>query len=410
MQISPNAVPLFMRTSIRDISTSSSLQSATLETKVGASMAEHQVTEVHQHLLSVIQDPSKPLDEILLRKIDEQAAESLSHESRIQILGAVQALLPTLGQDATPVTSLVVRLIQPNSVKFEQVDALLTQGGSSNDQYIKGLESLDKDVNILTLNLLDKAQASPSDIGLVANKVDVVQEWIRLWLITPHTSVAERAAKVLECFLMAGVDANQATIESNLMVRRVFRDRNIYESIFSLCSFKTLGGPDQPDEKQKTIAQARLLEFLVKIDQTGSPIRVSQFPDIEQHYGIKDPEQGFLYFSFTKMIDYRNDDLMLSTLIIICANYLAQKCESSYDLNVDVSTLEHLKMAKTDSEITGPGSGERATFALAFLKANGLHTICLSYFINPTSDQASWLLGDSLRYLQSYCSVSSLRL
>ena len=239
-------------------------------------------TIVHQHLSSVKQNPSKPLDELLLRKVDEKFADGLSEGARTQLLGAVQELLPTLQQDATPITSLVIRLIQPATVTFEQVDALLTQNGSSNEQYLKGFESLDKDVNILTLNLLNKAVASPSGIGLVASKHDVVQSWIKRWLSTPEINVGERATKVLEDFLLAGADSEQATVEKNLMVRRIFHDRDIYESIFSLCSLKTMGLPGQPDKNQKTIAQARLLELLVKVDHSNSPIRISQFPDIEQ--------------------------------------------------------------------------------------------------------------------------------
>ena len=281
--------------------------------------------EVYQHLLSVTGDPRKPLDEVLLRKVDERIAESLDDEHRIQILGAVQVLLPTLQQDATPATSLVMRLVTPKSVKFDQIDALLTQEGSSNDQYIQGLESLDKDVNVLTLNLLSKAALSPSDIGLVASKVEVVQAWIKLWLKTSNTAVAEEAANVLENFLMYGINSDQATVENNLMVRRLFRDRDIYESIFSFCSLKTLDGPGQPDAKQKTIAQARLLEFLVRIDHSGSPIRASQVRDVEHFYDVVSSKDGLLSFGFTKMVDYRDDDLLLSTFIEICAKYLVGK-------------------------------------------------------------------------------------
>ena len=237
---------------------------------------------VNQHLLWVKQDPSRLLDELLLRKVDGNIAETLPEQNRTQLLGAVQELLPTLRQDATPITSLVMRLIQPSTVKFEQVDALLAQNGSSNDQYLMGLESLDKDVNILTLNLLSKAAASPSGIGLVAGKADVIQAWIKRWLTTPDIAVAERATEVLENFLLIGADSEQATVEENLMVRRVFHDRDIYESLFSLCSLQTLGFSGQPDKNQKTIAQARLLDLLVKIDNPGSPIRVSQFPEIER--------------------------------------------------------------------------------------------------------------------------------
>ena len=289
-------------------------------------MTDSIVPKVHQHLVSITENPKLPLDDFLLRKIDDYTAELLSGKERTDLLGAAQGLIAVLQRDITPVTDLIVRLIQPNTVKFNQIDALMTQTGS-NEQYLQGLTSSHREINLVTLQVLGKATPSASEIGLVANKVEVVQEWIRLWLSTPDTAVATKAGDVLERFLLAGVDKGQATVDSNLMVRRIFRDRDIYESLFSLCSFRSIGLPDQPDRNQKTIAQSRLLDFLVKIDHSESPIRLSQLPEVEQRYDVTGRDNGLLYFGFMKMTDRSNDDMMLSIFIQSCSHYLVHKCE-----------------------------------------------------------------------------------
>lgn len=289
-------------------------------------MANSIVSTVHQHLVSIKDNPSLPLDDFLLRKVDDYTAESLSDKERTDLLGAAQGLITVLQHDIIPVTDLIVRLIQPNNIKFDQIDALLTQTGS-NDHYLQGLTSLHREINLVTLQVLSKAAASASEISLVANKVEVVREWIRLWLTAPDTAVATKAGDVLESFLLAGVDKGQATVDNNLMVRRIFRDRDIYESLFSLCSFRSLGLPDQPDRNQKTIAQSRLLDFLVKVDHSESPIRLSQLPEVEQRYDVTGRDNGLLYFGFIKMTDCSNDDMMLSIFIQSCRHYLVHNCE-----------------------------------------------------------------------------------
>ena len=89
-----------------------------------------------------------------------------------------------------------------------------------------------------------------------------------------------------------------------------------------------------------------------------------------------DSTQGLLYYAFTKMVKFTDDDLVLSSFISLCANYLVK---------------------------LSPWSHERSTFALRFLKENHLHETCMSYFMNPTSEHVPWLLSDSAIYLQHYC-------
>ena len=93
---------------------------------------------------------------------------------------------------------------------------------------------------------------------------------------------------------------------------------------------------------------------------------------------MTDSTQGILYFAFTKMVDYTDDDLVLSAFIGFCSDYLVRLC---------------------------PWSSERPTFALKFLKDNHLHEACMSYFLNPSADHLPFLLSDSATYLQRYCGM-----
>ena len=67
-------------------------------------------------------------------------------------------------------------------------------------------------------------------MGIVAGKPDVVGALVRLWLCTTDTAVASKAHDVLLGLLMAddiGVEG-QGFVESGLLWRRVFRDKDIY--------------------------------------------------------------------------------------------------------------------------------------------------------------------------------------
>ena len=246
------------------------------------------IRTVQEHLASIKETPSKPIDVFLLQRIDQTASNGLSPKDRFQLLGAAQVLLPDLQQDPAPLAAFIVRLIEPESVAFEEIDTFLSQHldlsvhGTSDYQYIRGLESDITDLNILVLTLLHKARVSPSSMGIVANKGKVVFAIIKLFLTSPDTAVSEKAGKLLEDFILAGETPHHATPETNLIVRRIFRDREVYESIFFTCSLKNSGVEGQPSKRQKTIAQSRLLDFLVDIDHPSSPIRVSQFLEIEQ--------------------------------------------------------------------------------------------------------------------------------
>lgn len=136
------------------------------------------------------------------------------------------------------------------------------------------------------------------------------------------------------------------------MWRRLFRDRDIYGSIFALCSLKTLGLDGQLSKLGKTTAQARLLDLLLLID--SEPVRCSQFPDIERIYDVTD-EGGLLSFATMHMIDFTNDTIMHVVLINFCTEFLRS-----------------------------PSPMSDSSKAIDFLVKAGIHSRIVSYFTDPS--------------------------
>ena len=226
----------------------------------------------------------------------------------------------------------------------------------------------------MVLSLLEKATYRQSDIDIVAGRADIVSCLVKLWLCTPDTAVAGRAHDVLVELMLADEEGNTSSdgeiLDEGLMWRRILRDRDIYGSIFSICSLSTVGQEGQLSRREKTISQARLLDMLLKID--SSPVRTSQIPDIEQRFGVN--EGGLLHFAAIHMVDYREDVLMHMTLIEFYASYL--------------------RLGKT--------------FALEFLRGHGLHTRSMAYDLEPDKQDAldiTYLYGPSAQYISTYCST-----
>ena len=163
---------------------------------------------------------------------------------------------------------------------------------------------------------------------------------MRTWLSTPHVGVGENATKALgdllevDCDrqLSAGIDTRMNGIQlssttppgQGLLWRRIFQDREIYELILSLCSFETMGTrEDELDERQKSLAQARLLRVLPRLGVLDfHTISHTNFPDIEEQYGLQDGEHGLLYFAAVDMVNKEEDMLMHITLIDFFAEFL----------------------------------------------------------------------------------------
>ena len=357
--------------------------------------------EVLVHLQDVHDDPSKSLNERLLESLDGHATgllrvpsifssskllpEAIDESDRDALLNQLSRLLPTLQQDPTPVTDLIDRLISSIRYDFTRVLSI-----DPPVDFVAGLAAPSPPVNTTTLNLLQKAQHRIGDVGIVARKADVVGALVRLWLCSHDTAVARLAHEVISGLLQAEVESRENTISPNgkWMWRRLFGDRDIYGSIFSICSLTTAGQDGQPSKREKTVAQARLLDMILRID--GDAVRQSQIPEIEKQYGVN--EGGLLHFAAIHMVDYRNDVLMHVNLLDFYAMYLSGKQKM---------------LPQRSEQITNP-STQPSTFPLDFLRQHRIHQRSLAYFLNPEATDPidiSFLYGRSANYLSTWASI-----
>ncbi|KAL9589143.1 MAG: hypothetical protein Q9203_002070 [Teloschistes exilis] len=343
------------------------------------------VRKIQSHLSEVVANPAAiSPDETLLEQFDGQVTDSISEEQRDALIHQLAQLLPSLQQDPTPATNLIQILIRPPSYTFTRV--LNVQPSVD---FHAGLKAPSSPINLVTLALLQKARLSKSDADIVASKPEAVAALIELWLSTPDTAVARRAHDTFLGLLIAQ-DENQSTItgssSQNLMWRRVFRDKDLYGSIYQICSLDTSGKAGQLGRRDKTVAQARLLDLVVKIDCDA--IRSTQIADVESRYGVQ--RGGLLEFATTRMVDYEDDVLMHMTLVDFLAELLRP---------------DHSVVQAFDISVGPP----YASASLDFLISTGLHSRILSYYIDSSRHSTldlSYLYSRSANYLATYCTYN----
>lgn len=344
--------------------------------------------EVRNHLSDVANEPLKPLNQKLLESVDSLAigmndqvqlcfkltfcnVEKISETDQDALITQLAELVPKLQQDPTPVTQLIEYLTRPPTFDFHRVLAIKPE-----IDFVAGLSAPLPSINLITLRLLRKACSTQGAADMIAGKPDVVAALVRLWLRSIDIAVVQMCLETLLGLLIVGGEgaSHRQLIDENLMWRRLFRDRDIYGSIFALCSLKTVGQDGQLSKHDKTSAQARLLDLLLEID--SEPVRRSQFPDIEQIYDVVDG--GLLKFATIHMVDFSDDIIMHLNLIHFFAEFLRSRSPMS------------------DS-----------SKALSFLVETGLHSRTLSYYIEPSKhaqpDQ-SFLYGSSANYISTYAS------
>lgn len=201
--------------------------------------------------------------------------------------------------------------------------------------------------------IIEKAARSPGDTAILSIMKGVVEEFIRTWLSTPHVEVGEKATKALGDLLDVDCDRRSITTKMNgleitknrspgqgLLWRRILQDVEIYGLIFELCSFETAGTEvGQLDERQKSLAQARLLRVLPRLSALDfHAVSHTNFPDIERRYELLDGEQGLLWFAATDMVNKAEDMLMHITVIDFFAEFL----ETMSMTEISQSTMDYL--------------------------------------------------------------------
>ncbi|KFY10852.1 hypothetical protein V492_04809, partial [Pseudogymnoascus sp. VKM F-4246] len=175
------------------------------------------------------------------------------------------------------------------------------------------------------------AASSASDTALLATHPALIAQLIRTWLASPAVGVGERATQLLAALLATDcptppvrrddgevitfpAPAKKAGQGQGLLWRRIFGDKDIYTSIFAMCSATTPeDDPDYLPERQRSLAQARLLRLLPSLAVLDiGTLSHSQFPDSEKTYGASG--KGLLHFAAVEMVD-QEDVLMHVTLL-----------------------------------------------------------------------------------------------
>jgi hypothetical protein len=218
-------------------------------------------------------------------------------------------------------------------------------------------------VNILAIAVIEKATRSPGDTAILSIMRGVVENLLRTWLSTPHVEVGEMATRVLGDLLsidcdhrsLAEIDARMHGLQitsrtppgQGLLWRRIFQDSEIYGLLLDLCSSKTVGrGEGQLDERQKSLAQARVLRVLPRIAALDFlAVSRTNFPEIERQYGLQEGESGLLWFAATDMVD-KEDVLMHITVI----DFFVELLEMISLTEITPKTMEYL--AKLCKEVT----------------------------------------------------------
>ncbi|KAK0791199.1 hypothetical protein LTR91_017989 [Friedmanniomyces endolithicus] len=288
--------------------------------------------------------------------------------------------------DHAPAVALLIKLF--DGWTWQQV----CDFGTSSIPYKDGLEPGEHMVsfNRLMLCLLSKATLRAPDAAHAASMLDTMQALVRLWLCTPDTGIATAAADVLyrlmkvdlpiEGYQQPPPSWRSATTGAQGWVwKRVFEDGGVYNVFFECCSLKL--GTNTLSKNQKTIAQARLMEWLPKIAALDWHALRTTHKDVEDKYRVTG---GLLDFVALHMVDYRDDVLMHKCLIDFYAELL------STTVNLDTRT-----MALHDS------------LGLQYLIMHGLHarTAAIYFQVGPVDPvETAFLYGSAANYISVYTS------
>lgn len=280
------------------------------------------LSRLRAHLQDLEADPAVPLDQRLLESCCLALAPVISQNDSISTITQLSKVLPTLETDPTPAIQFLILLSEPYSFS----DILSLQAGVD---FAAGLNVYALPYNRLMLALLKKATYSATDAATIAAQPEVVTALVQLWLCTQEAGVATEAGNVLLALLKVDQEAppgsgadHLSAHNQGLMWKRVFGDRDIYALIFSVCSLRSTNTPFEMSKSQKTLAQARLLEWLPFVGAMNwNAINHSHHAELESQY-IDGKGEGLLYFAAACMVDTKEDVLMHRCLVDFYADIL----------------------------------------------------------------------------------------
>ena len=339
---------------------------------------EDLVPRLQAHLQQVHDAPSTPLDQKLLDTASYIYGADLDPETAQRLILQIYQLLPTLQQDPSPVNRLLSKLLEPvplsDILSFEPpVDI------------VAGLDLAAQPFNLLTLSLLEKADATSAQ-RLATSQPQVFVSLARLWLATEDEAVADTAGRVILHLLRVDKEVSETAGWDGAVWKRIFRDRDVYGQLYAICHLQSKE-PILLSKSRKTIAQARLLDWLPAVGAMDwTSITQSYHPAIESSYGLNPGYEGLLDFASLHMVDFKSDVLMHRSLI------------NFYKTLITTITGGYVRHSPNSS------------ISLDFLTTRGLHSRTLAYYVQPDdpshdSLDSKFLYGPAADYVASYVSI-----
>lgn len=320
---------------------------------------------VKSHLAVIQRDPSVALDVALVDRLKLQLVESTDPVVPATLLSQIAALLPVLQEDPTPLTTLAIKA----TTYFNYSDLRSIEPPIN---LVAGFRAPSPPINLLALSLLAKAGKTSSDAAIVAGDPGLVASVVELWLSTSSAAVAQAALDALWALLEADLVSPREKGEHDhssydgcagpgLMWRRLFTDKDVYGLLFSVCSLQD-DAPGSLSKRERTVAQGRLMSFLVKAGRVRwDIISESHVADIEAKYQSK----SLLHFAACRMVD-SSDVLMHMTLLDFYRELL----------EVDAPGLMARSYVQSASTFSSP--------ALDFLISEKLHSQVLEYYLDES--------------------------
>lgn len=294
------------------------------------------IHELEQHIQELIETPETQIDAKLFDDIELQLTPSNIQPLIPQLLPSLTTILNTTPHDPTAIASLATKLLTP--LKLTDILQL-----ASEEALTLALESPAPSVNLLALFIISKAR-SPSDVAILSIMAPLIQQLVVTWLSAPSVEVGQKATEVFGELLeidsakrkpgMLNAEMNGGKLQlraepkgQGLLWRRIFGEKEIYGSIFELC-----GDGSDLDEKQKSLAQGRLLRLLARI-------AVLDMDAFRSPAAMRNAENGLLWWASTAMVD-KADVLMHITLLDFVVEFL--KVVSEQQANISPAQLKSL--------------------------------------------------------------------
>ncbi|KAI9884370.1 MAG: homoserine O- acetyltransferase [Watsoniomyces obsoletus] len=349
--------------------------------------------ELHKGLARVKADPRDHLDPKLLDRFRAQLIGPNIAPLIPSLVPELLSVLPTLNQDPEPVTLILRVLLEPLS--FTEI--LDYTGGPT--LLVEALRSPLASINLLAVDVLRKAARSPSNTAMVAGMKEVVSELLSVFFLR-DTDVSSVVGHLLKDFMvtdfpeaLTSVDMGGTGLSNSsegrargqgLMWRRWFDDPEIYTIFFTLTS---LDVPDpqtgQVDKRQRTVAQARLLDLIPRLASLDLPrLKASHFPEVEARFGLEYEKEGLLDYAVLHMVDTSDDLLMYITLVDFYGSFIRLSSEV---------------VARAGST---PAS-RYSSPALDYLITTGRHAQTCSDYLSSDASHARTCLEASVRRVRS---------